>query len=423
MSHVSAQRRILLRAGFAGVLSSLMNTMAVAKTLEVSGEDRGESEPAKAILLSAQTRLGMNLVGQLANGRQKGTNIVVSPASLASILSFVELGGSDPMRSAIRRTLGIDPDAKSRADKDMEALRSSVVAMVGKSGKDAPLALANLLVFDPSTRPRQSALHALSHAGADVLVNDLTMPKTIDRINGRVRQATHGLIPSIMEKTPEELGLVAVNALYFKDRWKMPFDPARSRIEPFQPLLGNKVDVMMMHSHFGKFAFRQDDHFIGVELPYEKEGFKLVVITTKSTPVGAPDFAAVDGWLGGQGFDVSEGEVGLPKIFLSAEEELLSPLDALGLRAARLVPGSLNRFSSSPLTITGVVQRLELRINEEGTEAAAATAVRARTTSLHSYVTMIVDKPFMFSLRDQKTGLFPFVGYIGAPPKIPSNKS
>jgi serine protease inhibitor len=178
------------------------------------------------------------------------------------------------------------------------------------------------------------------------------------------------------------------------------------------------VDASMMHSPTRNFAFRQDDRFIAAELAYASEDFKFVVVTTKSAPARIQEFAAVANWLGGKDFDVKRAEIALPKLSLSAGEELLSPLDALGLKTARLAPDSLGGFSSESLTITRVVQRLELRLNEEGTEAAAATAVTTtRSISPDDYVKMVVDKPFIFALRDQRTGLILFMGYIGVPPK------
>ncbi len=420
MNRMSADRRFLLKASLAALLG-LATRPSLADILEVRGKSgRDASRHGNEALLSAQARLGTNLFRQLAGGGNNDPNMMVSPASLASILSFVELGANDPMRSAIHRALGFEPAPKPRANEDLKALRNSAAASIAKSTRDGPLALANLLVFDPTTRPRQLALLALSGAGADVLVDDLAATRTIERINEWVRQRTRDLIPSIIEESPENLGLVAVNALYFKDRWKTPFDPAQTRIEPFQSLPGGKVDVAMMHSPTRKFAFRQDDRFIAAELPYANEDFKLVIVTTKSAPARAQAFAAVRGWLGGRDFEVKSGDIALPKLSLSAAEELLSPLDALGLRAARKASDSLSGFTSKALTITRVVQKVDLRLSEEGTEAAAATAVTATRSLSDEYVKMIVDKPFVFALRDQKTGLVLLMGYIGIPPKTAS---
>lgn len=375
--------------------------------------------------MPAQLRLGENLIrilaGQGKAGAAADANLIVSPASLAAILSFVDLGASQPMRAALHRTLGFRHAARSRADGDLKVLRTMVSALIGRSGKDGrdkdgPLALANLLAFDRSTRPRQLALFALSGAGVDVLVDDLSDAKIVERINAWVRRKTRDLIPSILEEAPETLGLAAVNALYFKDKWQTPFDPARTRSEPFQLASGKAVDAQMMHSSLQKFNLRQDDRFIAAELPYATEDFKLVVVTTKSAAAPASDFAAVAGWLGGQDFAIKSGEIAMPKLHLAAAEELLRPLDALGLRAARQARDALAAFSPEPLVITRVVQKLELRLDEDGTEAAAVTAaMTTRSLASEQPVKMIVDKPFVFALRDQKTGLILFMGYVGNP--------
>ncbi len=420
MKPLSVERRLLLKAGLVG-LAGLANSYAYAAILDAASATNPNN---KAIgsddLLAAQARLGENLIRYLA-GRGKADaagNFVVSPASIASILSFVDLGAGNMMRSAIHRTLGFKHVARrTQADEDLRSLRNGVSAIIAKSAGDSPLALANLLAFDRAVRPKQLALLGLSGAGADVLVDSLSNPEIVDRINRWVKDKTRDLIPSILEEAPETLGLVAVNALYFKDKWQVQFNQAKTQTEKFQSLSGN-VDVAMMHSPVAKFAFRQDERFIAGELGYAHDDFKLVVVTTKSAPTNPADFAPVAGWLGGQGFETRNGEIGMPKLSLSSVEELLRPLDAMGLRDARQRKDALEQFSDDDLIISRVVQKLELRLSEEGTEAAAATAVvTTRSIAPDDHVKMIVDKPFVFALRDRKTGLILFMGYVGAPPK------
>jgi serine protease inhibitor len=372
------------------------------------------------VVLSAQAKLGTDLIKRLARGKQGDDNIIVSPASIASIFSFVELGGSEAMRLGIHRTLGFTSSVKSRVNQDLKELRTRVSAAISGSTKDSPASLANLLVFDSSIKPRQLALLGLSGAGADVLVDDLSEAETVNRINQWVRERTHNLIPSILEEAPETLGLVAINALYFKDKWQTPFDAARTERASFTLQSGKAVDVMMMHSPVTKFAFRQSDRFIAAELPYANNDFKLVVVTSKSTPAGVSDFAPVANWLQGEGFDSGKGEVGFPKLSISMNEEMLGALDGLGLRKARLASDSLRGFSPGSLTIARVVQKLDLRVDEQGTEAAAATAVMASRSIAppNPLIRMVVDKPFLFALRDQRTGLILFMGYVGSPQKL-----
>ena len=417
MTEKLIERRRLLQGGLAALLG-LMSSASLAEVLGTgSGAATGDEGP-----LAAQLRLGGLLIRYLAGHKKVGAgvadtggNVVVSPASLAAILSFVDLGGSNRMHSAIHRALGFKSAA--RRSRDLQGLRNSVSALIAQGGKDGPLLLANLIAFDRATRPKPLAMFGLSGAGADVLVDNLADSKVIDRINGWVKQKTHELIPSIIEEAPETLGLVGVNALYFRDKWRTPFEPSRTQAQPFLTVSGKPAAVQMMHSKVAKFRFRQDDRFIAAELGYANENFRLVVATTKSAPARAKDFGAVAGWLDGKGFDAKTGEIGLPKLSLSAAGELLPPLDAFGLKAARGTADALEGFSDESLQITRIVQKVELHINEEGTEGAAATAVlTTRGISISDHITMIVDKPFVFALRDEKTGLILFMGYVGAPP-------
>ncbi|HLZ03731.1 MAG TPA: serpin family protein [Bradyrhizobium sp.] len=423
MKPMWVQRRWLLKGGFTALLgliggSSLADVL-VTDNDAIMGDDG---------VLAAQMRLGGLLIRHLAGHKEIGAvdgakdntnaNVVVSPASLAAILSLVDLGASPAMRRAIHRALGFKRTARHKAEKDLREMRRSVSGIIAQSRKDGPLVLANLVAFDRAVDPKPLAMYGLSGAGADVLVDHLADAKVVDRINGWVKQKTHDLIPTIISEAPETLGLVAINALYFKDKWQTPFRPSSTQAQPFQTTSGKPVEVQMMHSKVAPFRFRQDDRFVAAELGYQNKNFRLVVATTKSVPAPAPEFAAVAGWLNGQGFEARDGEIALPKLTLSAAGELLPALDALGLAAERHSPDALEGFSDEPLTISRILQKIELRVSEEGTEGAAATAVMTtRGIGISDHIRMVVDKPFVFALRDEKTGLILFMGYVGAPPR------
>ncbi len=235
-------------------------------------------------------------------------------------------------------------------------------------------------------------------------------------INRFVESRTKGLIPNILGDSPEDAGLVAINALHFKDRWKVSFDPAETKMTTFYMVGGKTVNVSMMHSPEGQYMFRQNENFVAVELSYAADNYKLVVITSKGEPASPRGFASVEDWLGGRGFNFQSGEVAMPKFSSSDTAQLLGSLDALGLKAARRKPAALGRFSPVPQIISRIVQKTELRINEEGTEAVAASAVTTtRSLSADPYVKMNIDKPFVFALRDERTGLVLMTGYVTDP--------
>ena len=367
-------------------------------------------------LVGAQLRLGKNLVEKLSSGRKsEQPNVIVSPASLAMVFAMLDMGADEQMRAAIRKTLGFRV-ARGATKGDLEGLRAMATLVLKRADEAGPLALANMIVFDPASKPYPKALQDLKAVGAEVSVEDLSKPETISRINDWVKEKTRGLIPAVIEETPQEAGLVAVNALYFKDRWKQPFDPAVTRDEKFQVAPDRSIDVPMMHAE-GRFAFRQDNKFVAIALSYASGDYELVVLTSKDAPLGVNEFAGAAGWLGGgQGFETSDGEIALPRFSASGSEDLLPVLDALGLEKARKTAGALKGFTATSQTIARVVQKTELRVNEEGTEAAAATAATTlRSAMPRQFVKMIVDKPFMFALRDKRNGLVLLQGYVSDP--------
>ena len=360
---------------------------------------RGPREPTslrfKGELLATQLRLSRNLIGRLSQDKSAGSNIVVSPASLAAIFSQLEIGASTNMRAAIHKSLGFNgPREKSTAD--LKGLQAAVALVQKPIDHRGPLTLANMIVFDPRSKPFPLALLTLSAAGADVLVKDITKPETIELVNAFVRDRTKGMIPKILEAPPDTPGLVAVNALHFKDKWKAAFDPAQTQLKRFHQLKGKSSDVMLMRIE-GAYAFRQNEKFVAVEIPYSADGYNMVVITTRNEPAPVSAFSTVTEWLGGEGFTRSPGEISMPRFSTSESIELLEAIDALGLRAARQRGDAFQSFSPVPQSISRIIQKTELRVNEEGTEAAVATAVTlTRAASVDSdFVKMVVDNAFI----------------------------
>jgi serine protease inhibitor len=369
-----------------------------------------------AALSAAQARLGSGLVGKLAAKKGPQTNVVVSPGSVALVFSLLDLGANDTMRGAIHQVLGFGA-AKDKAKRDLEGVRNLATSVMQRANEGGPLALGNLIVFDPETKPFSQALDSLKATGAGVLVEPLDKPETIARINDWVKEHTRGLIPTVLDDPPGKAGLVAVNALYFKDRWKSPFDPGATRDDKFKLAGGSTSDVRMMHAD-GRFLFQQGKGFVGVKLPYASDAYELIIVTSQDAPLAVDKFQPVESWLGGQGFGSKDGEIAIPRFSMSGSEELLPTLDALGLATARNDKAAFNGFSTAAQTIARVVQKTELRVNEEGTEAAAATAVttlRSVASTPAQYVKMVVDKPFLFALRDKQAGLVLLQGYVAKP--------
>jgi serine protease inhibitor len=169
--------------------------------------------------------------------------------------------------------------------------------------------------------------------------------------------------------------------------------------------------------------FRQDERFIAVDLPYATEGFSLVVLTTKGKAVPPKELAAAQSWLTGAGFSEKEGEVSLPRFGFSQAADLLEAVDKLGLKPARSSTTAFAGLSPAPQAVSAISQKAIIAVNEKGTEAAAATAVVTARGLNTDAVKMVVDKPFMFALRQQGSGLVLILGYVGDPTGAPVPKS
>jgi serine protease inhibitor len=379
----------------------------------------GAADPAdraRDLLAAAQAKLAFSLIEKIGSGpAQQAT---VSPASVASALGLVSNGADPKMKAAIAKALGFPAD---RADS--LAVLEDVRARLAKGGES--FAFADRIVFSPSTPPSKFIQAGFDKYNFPYEIADLGNPEEAARIDGWVKEVTKGAIPEILGGPVSKASFAALNALHFKSRWKTPFDPKLTATAPFTGLDGKSADVQMMRLGKATRAFRQERvgerkserNFVAIDLPFADERFSLVIVTTREKPAAAKDFTPVASWLGGAGFTPHSGDLALPRFAASAREDLLPVLDGLGLGEARKSATALLGFGSD-ITLSQVTQRAMIDVDEEGAEAAAATAaIGSRSLEADDAIHMVVDKPFMYALRDKTTGMILVAGYVGTPPK------
>jgi serpin B len=373
----------------------------------------------KSGLLAAQARLNASLVGHLQSARGKGENIVVSPASLSAILAVLAQGADGKMQAAIQQCLGLG-GAPGEASDELQALRSQVrnVGLV-REEQGATFTLANLIVIDPQSQPNMPVVDKLRD-GAEVVIDDLSKLATVNQINAWVSGQTKGFIRKVFDGPQRATGLAGVNALYFKGLWKDRFDVKLTQMRPFHLVGGGSSSDVPLMMRIGSYRHRQDGRFVAVDLPYRNERFGLVVATTNDRPASAAEFSSVGDWLTGEAFDPARVDLSLPRFTMTEGADILEALDAAGLKAGRMSPTSFAPLSPVPQKLSKIVQQTYLRVDEEGTEAAATTSVTVSRTALPSRtVKIVVDKPFVFALRDRQSGLILLSGYVGRIPGKP----
>jgi serpin B len=348
-------------------------------------------------------------------------NVVFSPESVAVALGMTALGARGATLAAFERVLHLPESIERRlvhaALGDRGSYRGDGVTMTSANRVFGQTAYA--------FRPEYSEALAACYGSA---LERLDFRESLEharvRINKFVSSETEGLIrellaPGVIDETAR---VVLVNAVYLKALWQKPFAPFATRTEPFRVTASRSVDAEMM-TLGGKLAYAKDDASQLVVLPY-RSGFDAVVVL--------PTHGALENVVQRVGFERLNALVTsarhvpvwlkLPRLRIGWNADLADPLSALGLGVAFSEQadfgGMAPKTEEPPVRVTSVIHQALLAVDEEGTEASAATAVAIMAGAAPDRTTPIkfhVDRPFLFLVRDRVTGRIAFMARVVDP--------
>lgn len=239
------------------------------------------------------------------------------------------------------------------------------------------------------------------------------------RINHWVEQHTNDRIKDLLQpdQVTRDTGLILTNALYFKGAWLDRFSVKQTQPRDFH-LGPDKVVSVPMMQQTGQFRYADRGAFKVLELPYEGEATSMLVFLP-SQPDGLPSLEAnllknqLSAWL--RGTPKQSVVVGMPRFRLTSTYELKPVLAELGMTDAFSSAADFSGMTGKKeLFIGAVAHKAFLDVNEDGTEAAAATAV-VMLRSARPQATFIVDRPFVLLIRDNRTGTVLFMGRVVNP--------
>jgi serpin B len=366
-------------------------------------------------IVSANTGFGFKLFAELAD-QAPGKNLFISPASIFIALSMVTNGASGRTREALAETLELEGLSLDEINKGsaalMEALRSA--------DPQVQLAIANALWAAQGVAFKAAFMHDLQDAyAAQVAAVDFSDPATLGQINDWVKGQTRGKIPSILNRLDPLALLVLVNAIAFKGKWTTPFNEENTRDGPFTLLNGGRKTVPMM-SQSGSYAVIRERGFQAVRLPYgEKRTAMYLFLPDRGSGLKAFQRQLTAGnwnrWI--PCFRRMEGSLVLPRFRLEYEKELSGTLAALGMGIAFGAGADFSAMCDAPAFISKVIHKTFVEVTEEGTEAAAATAVVVSKSMMMppERFRMVVDRPFFCTIRDERTGTLLFMGLVVDP--------
>ena len=370
-------------------------------------------------LVSANTGFGFKLFAQLAQGKA-GENVFISGASVGLALAMTYNGAEGETRKAMARALGLEGMNLDEINRAYAQLRASLEKIDPK----VRLAIANSLwarrglEFKPEFIRRNKEFY-----GAETTELNFNDPNAPSTINAWVNEKTGGKIDKIIEQIEPDAILFLINAIYFKGAWAEEFDKAKTREEDFTLAAGNSKKHPMMRQS-GRYLYLESEDFQAVSLPYGGGRVSMYIFL----PAKISSLDKFHKGLNGENWDKwmsqfgkTKGDIVLPRFKLEYEETINDALKALGMGVA-FDPQGANLSgmigTAENVFINEVKHKTFVEVNEEGTEAAAATSVGISVTSMpapEKTFRMVVDRPFFCAIRDNQTGTVLFMGGINDP--------
>jgi serpin B len=356
-----------------------------------------------------------------------GGNAVVSPASIVLALSMAQAGAKG--ETAAQMDSVLHSAAGSGGGNGINSLDQILTGFSGTfknangTAQQLTLRIANAPFAQRGLQLQGSFLDVLaSRYGAGLRLVDFQNNPVgaCQLIDGWVSDQTEGRIPKLLDSLDSNVRLVLVNAIYLKAPWLEPFAESDTKTAPFTRSDGSQVSVPTMSLGLSEGRYASGSGWQAVELPYAGGSLAMTIVVPD-------DLAAFESSLDGARFSQiaaalqpTHVDLTLPRFKIETKSDLASALAGMGMPLA--FDPTRADFSGittlEQLYIAKVVHQANISIDENGTEATAATAVvmaAASAVPIQPPVTLHVDRPFLFALRDTNTGAILFLGRVVDP--------
>jgi serpin B len=353
--------------------------------------------------------------------RREG-NVFMSPLSISTALAMTAGGARGETAEQMAKVLHLPGDSQQLGEAVGELLRQ---LKASEKPDQFQLHLADALwgqkgfgflhgFLELSKQQFGAELREVDFHDADAackIINAWVEAQTQDKIKDLLQ-------PGVVRPDTK---LILTNAIYFKSAWSIPFTEKQTKEQPFHLSSGKSVQTPMMHQK-AFFGYGEDADFQALELPYAGRQVSMVVLLPRKSDGLAKleasfNSASLDKTL--SSLKRSNVDVALPKFKIESEFRLRQILEELGMPLAFSRKADFTGMSASAeIFISDAIHKAYVDVNEKGTEAAAATAVVVMTMALAPagrVVSFHADHPFLFVIRDQRTGSLLFQGRVMNP--------
>ena len=335
------------------------------------------------------------------------TKYFFSPYSIVSAFGMAYAGASGDTAQEIERALGFTPDLHEQLGEFMQDITNTgCVASANRVWLDESLSLKT---------DYQGILYRFYNSSAETLdiQND---PESACRIiNSWANSRTNGKIPTLLTNLDPAARMIITNAVYFKAQWASPFSKMKTSPEKFRD--GEKVSQVPMMKKHANFQYGEFDGVKVIEIPYSGMRITMLVLLPSEDRPDAMEGLSADTlkrWI--SELERYEVDLWLPKFRTENSFQLSEMFKALGVRKAFTDGADFSGMSSSEaLKVDEVIHKTFIDIDEEKTEAAAATAIQMlKATAARPDQTLKAefhaDHPFMYCIMDENSGTILFIG-------------
>lgn len=399
-----------------GLLSGCGPAAPAVQAQELTAQPVSVQPAGSPAVDQALTSFGLSL---LQSAREAESDpVLLSPLSAALALSMAANGADGDTLAQFETVLGGGVTLD-----ELNAACTQLLSDYGDLDGSTECLIANSLWTDPEGMIREDFIGKCQGIfDAQVFSQDLSAPSVVPAVNSWVSEHTNKMIPSILsEPFNENAALLLVNALYLKNTWETEFDPNNTYLRGFYHQGSDKESMDFLNAGFVTFPYLQSETAQGAVLPYDDGRLAFFALM----PEEGAEFEVWLNSLDGETFpqllesrrDTEFRTLALPKFEAEWSGRLQDVLSAVGLDLAfddtGLADFSLLGDNPYGYFLSQVIHAAKIEINEEGTEAAAATVVEATGGSAapqEEGLTLIFDRPFLYGIVDLETGVPLFLG-------------
>lgn len=369
-------------------------------------------------VITAQNQFGFRLFNLVNRADQTNSNKMISPLSIFMDLSMVYNGAAGQTRQAMKEALQLSNIDANMLNKTNQAL------LINLPGADPTVTIdmANSIWYKNNLDPLPSFLKVnQNYYQAEITGADFSAPQTVDRINNWVAKSTQQKITSILDHIEPSEVMFLLNAVYFNGKWTQSFDPAHTQKAAFHTAGQETKQVPFMYKE-SKYNYGQNDSLQVIELPYGSGSFSMYVLLPDENNKADALIASLNTTSFAQitsGMDSSKVRLYLPKWEADyAIDNLIPELTQMGMGIAFENNADFTRmYKSNQAQISQVVHKTYIKVDEEGTEAAAVTSTGMQTTALRPDYppVMNVNRPFVYIITEKNSGSILFLGEVNDP--------